>query len=110
MSERAERAVEAAHAEICEESLSDCLDLDWGGGKCYRAVHAALPHLTAQDVTITWTDQDRKRFTQIIRRAKAKAWWEGWDAETAWQDDIDHRTIPTVERKDNPYAKEADHE
>ena len=61
MSESFEKAVKAAHAAICEDSLSDCLDLDWGGGKCYRAVHAALPHLTAQDVP------------HLIRQAKAEA-------------------------------------
>ena len=89
MSERAEKAVEAAHAAICEDSLSDCLDLDWGGGKCYRAVHAALPHLTAQDVP------------HLIRQAKAEAWDEGYRASG-----IVYPTLPP-KHPTNPYAEEA---
>ena len=68
MSERAERAVKAAHAEICEESLSDCLDLDWGGGKCYRAVHAALPHLTTEDL------RDTPAGRALVAQGKSLGW------------------------------------
>ena len=89
MSESLEKAVEAAHAEICEDSLSDCLDLDWGGGKCYRAVHAALSHLTAEDVP------------HLIRQAKAGAWEE-------CSDEFCKQGIVQVPA--NPYTEEADHE
>ena len=85
MSERAEKAVEAAHAAICEDSLSDCLDLDWGGGKCYRAVHAAVSHLTAENVP------------HLIRRAKAEAWEE-------CSDEFCKQGIVQVPA--NPYAEE----
>ena len=111
MSESFEKAVEAGARRFwIEKAVTEGSDRDWaesawddmGGSEpnmeravvelLFRAaLTAALPHLTAEDVPhVAW-----------------EAWFEGWDAETAWQDDIDHRTIPTVERKDNPYAEEA---
>ena len=87
MSESFEKAVEAAWLAMLGRPTQSSRTIRAG-------LRAALPHLTAEDVPhVAW-----------------EAWFEGWDAETAWQDDIDHRTIPTVERKDNPYAEEADHE
>ena len=84
MSESFEKAVEAAWLAMLGRPTQSSRTIRAG-------LRAALPHLTAEDVPhVAW-----------------EAWFEGWDAETAWQDDIDHRTIPTVERKDNPYAEEA---
>lgn len=95
MSESFEKAVEAAaealfnragHVGAFDEHPLRMMYVN----QSRAALHAALPHLTAQDVPHVARD----------------AWWEGWDAETAWQDDIDHRTIPAIERRDNPYAEE----
>ena len=96
MSESFEKAVEAAHAEICEDSLSDCLDLDWGGGKCYRSVRAALPYLTAEDVP------------HLIREAKAEAWGVG--RSMGLSDHSASMRAGRPLRTPNPYAEEADHE
>lgn len=40
-----EKAVQAAHAAICEENFADCLE--WRG-KCVKAVEAAAPYLFAE--------------------------------------------------------------
>jgi len=41
-----DKAVEAVHSRICEESLSEHMDPMWPG-RCVKAVQAAAPHLTA---------------------------------------------------------------
>lgn len=41
-----EKAVQAAHAAICEQNIDDCLDPDWRG-KCVKAVEAAAPYMMA---------------------------------------------------------------
>ena len=38
------KAIQAAHAAICEQNIDDCLDPDWRG-KCVKAVEAAAPCL-----------------------------------------------------------------
>lgn len=43
-----EKAIQAAHAAVCEQSLDDCLDPDWRG-KCVKAVEAAAPHIKSSD-------------------------------------------------------------
>lgn len=47
-----EKAIQAAHAAICEQNLDDCLDSDWRG-KCVKAVEAAAPYMQTGDVE--WT-------------------------------------------------------
>ena len=42
-----DKAVEAVHRRICEESLSEHMDPKWPG-KCVKAVQAAAPHLAAR--------------------------------------------------------------
>ena len=42
------KAIQAAHAAVCEQSLDDCLDPDWRG-KCVKAVEAAAPHIKCSD-------------------------------------------------------------
>lgn len=92
MSESFEKAVEAAHASVADTFEGRGCTLSHSA--VYTMLTAALPHLTAQDVP----------------HAAWEVWFEGWDARAQWSDDIDHRTIPAVERKDNTYAEEADHE
>lgn len=41
------KAIQAAHAAICEQNIDDCLDPAWRG-KCVKAVEAAAPHMFAQ--------------------------------------------------------------
>ena len=41
-----EKAIEAVHSRICDESLSEHMDPMWPG-RCVKAVQAAAPHLTA---------------------------------------------------------------
>jgi len=38
-----DKAVQAAHAAICEQNIDDCLDPEWRG-KCVKAVEAAAPY------------------------------------------------------------------
>ena len=47
-------------------------------------------------------------FDRMIAAEKAQAWFEGWDAESDWQSDLDFRTIPDVTRQDNPYITKED--
>ena len=45
------RAIQAAHAEICEQNIDDCLDHDWRG-KCVKAVEAAAPYMLTKVSTV----------------------------------------------------------
>lgn len=82
MSERAEKAVEAASlAMLGRPTLS--------ATTVRAALRAALPHLTAQDVP------------HLIREAKAEAWDEGYRASG-----IVYPTLPP-KHPTNPYAEEA---
>jgi hypothetical protein len=50
-----EKAIQAAHAAICEQNIEDCLDPDWRG-KCVKAVEAAAPHMLAAAFAYGWRE------------------------------------------------------
>lgn len=52
-----EKAIQAAHAAICEQNLDDCLDPGWRG-KCVKAVEAAAPIILSHEA-------DRARLERI---------------------------------------------
>ena len=95
MSESFEKAAEAAAILSCATFDQDRIwhnFLDEVDREDYRKeaaamLHAALSHLTAEDVP------------HLIRQAKAEAWGEGWFAGAGWP-----------QEDPNPYAEEADHE
>lgn len=93
-----EKAIQAAHAAICEQNLDDCLDPGWRG-KCVKAVEAATPFILAQAFAEAAADIDERRPEQInitdyrrgreaalvlaahICRARAAEAWEEAGAE-----------------------------
>jgi len=62
-----DKAVEAIHAAICEESLEDHMDPVWPG-RCVKAVQAAYPHIAAAVLNDAAESAIEQAFNEVTPR------------------------------------------